>query len=305
MNFYFRLQVFRMLRLFDGVAIPPIVGLLLALVGFVGFSEYLYHSVSAAGWVLFALGLSALSTLGRKQRLDFLKQVFDSVRLRRVRTVENLLLSFPFLCVLAVKGDWIPLAALILTSVLFALIEMPVYVRRAIPTPFKRMPYEFIAGFRRGFWSLGLAVFFLVKAIQVENPYLGLFAVAIGFLASLSFYLKPEQPFFIWIYQSGFNRFMRRKIFLGMLGASVLTVPVNAAYLVCFPDQIWLALGLQVLGWLMMVFIVAAKYAAFPGEMNLPQAVMLAISLWFPPALLFTVPYLYKQAQDKISMLTE
>jgi hypothetical protein len=47
--------------------------------------------------------------------------------------------------------------------------------------------------------------------------------------------------------------------------------------------------------------IILAKYAAFPHQVNLPQFVILAVSVWFPPLLIAVIPFFYRQSVKRLN----
>jgi hypothetical protein len=46
--------------------------------------------------------------------------------------------------------------------------------------------------------------------------------------------------------------------------------------------------------------IIFAKYAAYPDEMNIPEGIIIAISVAFPPFVFVFAPYFYIKALKKL-----
>ena len=65
----------------------------------------------------------------------------------------------------------------------------------------------------------------------------------------------------------------------------------------------WILLLLVFTGISFLIVIILAKYAAFPNEIQLPQAIVLAACVWFPPLLLLTIPYFYIHAVQRLNRL--
>jgi hypothetical protein len=49
--------------------------------------------------------------------------------------------------------------------------------------------------------------------------------------------------------------------------------------------------------------VILAKYSAYPGEMNLPEGMIIAISIYFPPLLLAIIPFFYTKSIRKLKYI--
>jgi hypothetical protein len=54
------------------------------------------------------------------------------------------------------------------------------------------------------------------------------------------------------------------------------------------------------IGFILIITVILAKYAAYPSEMNLPEGIVIALGLSFPPMLLIFAPYFYFKAIQKL-----
>ena len=64
-----------------------------------------------------------------------------------------------------------------------------------------------------------------------------------------------------------------------------------------------LTLIAALIGFAFLMLIILAKYAAYPAEMNLPEGIMIALCLIFPPLLLGLIPFFYRKAVNKLTFL--
>lgn len=300
MIFYFILQFRRIQRALLETGIRPVFGFPLILAAFIALSVYLFYKTEFARWIYTAIAASVLLRLGESGRVDSLKSLFPRRQYFAVRLLENSLAALPFLCFLLFKQQYPAAAALGVGSVLLAGVRFRQLSGFAIPTPFRKFPFEFPTGFRKSAWLFALAFFLLFKAIQVGNPNLGLVALALSFLVCMSFYIKPEDVFFVWIFAANSRVFLRKKIVGALICSSLLSFPVFAALAIAFTDHFAALLGIQFAGYVFLVTVVLAKYSAYPREMSLPQALFLGMSLWFPPFLFVVIPLFYKQSVKQL-----
>ncbi|MCC7244692.1 MAG: hypothetical protein IT269_03355 [Saprospiraceae bacterium] len=272
---------------------------------FAALSGLLFYKVPAAyaGWVYAVLALSFVLKLSERERSDFLKNTFTESAFRRIRLTENALAGLPFALVLVLTGHWLPVLAFMLTVVVLALVRMNQGGQWVVPTPYFHWPFEFIVGFRRSVMIMALAGFLVYKTFETGNAGLGYFAQILLFFTFFTYYLKPESRFFVWLYSQKTDAFLRHKIWLSVLCASVLTMPLALVLGMWATENWWIPLAIQVMGYLFLSAIVLAKYAAFPGEITLPQVILLALCFTFPPLILLVIWMFWKQARRQIKPL--
>ena len=97
------------------------------------------------------------------------------------------------------------------------------------------------------------------------------------------------------------RRFCWIKLKIALLYSTLLALPILFSLGYFFPEKIKLLLAFQGLGYIYLCTIVLAKYAAFPRAMNLPETIFIVASVFFPPFLLFTIPFFTKKAIKKLS----
>ncbi|MCB0641952.1 MAG: hypothetical protein KDC44_09950 [Phaeodactylibacter sp.] len=305
MNYYLRLQFIRLQRRLRSLGVHPLVALILGPLLFVGLSKVLFYKLEAAGWVYALLAVSLVLKLSERGRNDLLNSLYESRKYRLLRVVENSLVALPFQILLLLEGE--PLIAGLLSgaALLLAFYRLrPMWGRRLL-TPFKKYPFEFIVGFRQWFWLLGIAYFLQLKAVQVDNYNLGLFGMGLLFLTSMLFYQKPENDYFVWIYRGGVTDFLKKKFAAMAICLSILTVLALAVLLLFFFDRWLTSVLIYALGYLFVASMILAKYSAFPYEMNVPQGIFYAISLFFPPFLLLAIWIFYKQSKERLKPILE
>jgi hypothetical protein len=63
--------------------------------------------------------------------------------------------------------------------------------------------------------------------------------------------------------------------------------------------------GFQVLGYCYLLTVILAKYSTFPRKINLPQGILLAMSLAMPLLLLIVVPFFYIESNRRLKEILE
>src|SRR5690606_13828587 len=89
---------------------------------------------------------------------------------------------------------------LLIFSVILAAFSHQTNFNVSIPTPFSKKPFEFSTDFRKSFFIFPFIYALTVIAINVDNLNLGIFSMLLIFLTSLSYYIKPEQDYFVWVH---------------------------------------------------------------------------------------------------------
>lgn len=299
MKDYFILQFTLLSRYFSDARIHPFLGWggILALI-FVG-SFFIFQRTEYASYILVIIVFGIFFRLADEARVGFLKQVFGIPKFYVLRCTENLLTSIPFLFVLIYKLAF--LEALLILAGVFLVVSSKSKIRFTLPTPFYNYPFEFTVGFRKTFFLFPLVYALMVVSIWVGNANLGLASVVGCFLIILTFYHKPEDEYYVWVYSKSPSKFLLEKQVVGLVYSLILTTPMVISLLYFFPDLLWkMLVGLLVCVVFLITFIFA-KYTAYPHEMNLPEGILLAFGLTFPPLLLVMIPYFYYRSVRRLS----
>jgi len=303
MKEYFELQYRMINRRFKDAGIEPLLAYLILTVGFVALSIYLFHKTEFAQYVYMLFALTLIGNLSESRRTEFLKVCFGTIKLKKIRVTENLVCLLPFLIFLLSKRFFVSALLLCVLTTIFALVSFRATIHSTLWTPFSKGPFEFTSGYRNTFYLLFLAYTLTVIAVYVNNFNLGLFSMIIVILSTLSYYTKPENEYYVWIYNVNAKKFLINKIKLALLFSTSLALPIAIILAVFFDGNIGLLLLFFIVGWAFLISVIVTKYSAYPNEMNITQGILLALCIWFPPILVVLIPYLFKKAENRLSSL--
>jgi hypothetical protein len=73
--------------------------------------------------------------------------------------------------------------------------------------------------------------------------------------------------------------------------------------MVSYPAYAHITLAFTALGFVFIGTVILAKYSAYPGPMNLPEAILLLLCVYLPPLLLIMIPFFYKKAMNNLRRL--
>jgi hypothetical protein len=275
------------------------------LVAFLLISAYIFQKTEFAKYIVLLTSLSLLSKLSESNRTDFLIATFGDRLKNKIRILENGLVSIPFVMVLIYQNALLEAALLCTISILFAVFSFKTNINFTLPTPFSKRPFEFLVGFRKTFYLFPLAYLLTFIAIQVGNFNLGIFSMLLIFGTVLSYFAKPEQAYYVWVHAYTPKKFLIHKIATATQYTSILVAPVLVGLLMFYPNEYHIVLLFFLIGLLFVWTIILAKYSAYPNEMSLPEGMLLAFSVYFPPMLLVMIPFFYKKSIYKLKMLLD
>ncbi len=303
MKAYFELQYKMTNRWFKDAGFEPMLAYFILTIVFVGISIYLFFKTEFAVYIYLFSAISLIGKLSETKRTEFLKISFGDNKLRKIRIAENLICTIPFIAFLFFKQlYWYALLLLIIVLVL-ALVHFRSTLNFTLWTPFSKRPFEFTTGFRNTFFLFLAAYALTIIGIAVNNFNLGVFAMLSVFAVTLSYYSKPENEYFVWIYNFSPRQFLLHKIMTALRFSALLAMPIAIALAIFFYKSILLLLLFYIIGWAFLTAMIVSKYAAYPDEMNLPQGIILALSLWFPPILIVLIPYLFRKSENQLNSL--
>lgn len=296
MYHYFQLQATMANRHMREFGLPPAVGYLLGTLLFFGCSIFLFFRTALADYIYLLVGWSTLASLSASRRNDFLKICFPKSQYQLVRITENALVALPFTLVfLWFECYWQGLGFAAIAALL-AIINIRSQFNFAMPTPFSKWPYEFTTGFRSTFLMFFLAYFITYQAVAANNSSLGIFALLLVSLVATTFYSMPEPLLFVWVYAASPKAFLWKKIKIALVYLTISCLPIMLTIGIFYPGEIWKLAGVLVVGYCYLSIMILAKYSAFPHQLNLPQSILLGISMAFPPFLLGAIPFFYTKA---------
>jgi hypothetical protein len=303
MGEYFLLQVRLFNRWLSELGIPSWLGYVLISAGFPLLLGFLFTKSRYAGYLAAIFIIGILIRLSEKRRTEFLSVLFGDSKARTVRMIENYMISLPLAVVLIYYHDYIPAVILFILSPLLTISFKAIRTNFAIPTPFSNRPFEFTIGFRNTFLLIAGAYILTIIALSANNYNLGIFSLLFLFLVAMTYYLKPEQEFYIWIFSDTPFRFLVGKVKAATIYSVLLVLPVVFLLLIFFPEDARLTLFFLFMGMAFLWTVILAKYAAYPREINLPEFTFIAVCVYFPPLLLALLPYFYMKSVKKLSLL--
>lgn len=281
----------------------PLSGFILAVAAFVLISVYAFQKTGFAAYLALLVCISFFFKLSEKNRTDFLHITFGDKKKKQIRIIENIAVAIPFLAILLFNHSFYESAFLLLSAVVSAAFSFQTGFNAAIPTPFSKRPFEFATGFRNTFFIFPAAYILTLIAVRVGNFYLGIFSMLLIFLTSLGFYTRLENEYYIWVHSDRPALFLLKKIRIATLHILLLDAPVLLCLLFYYPGESWQVLAFFTIGMLFLWTIILAKYSAYPRTMNLPESLLIAFCLYFPPLLLALLPYFYFRSVNKLKVI--
>jgi hypothetical protein len=302
---YFTLQLSMLKKQLFDFGVNPSIGFIVILSVFYVCSIYLFTKTAYASYLYILIAIGMVLKNSEVNRTDFLKFTFTRKDYFKIRILENLLTVLPFIIFLCFKKEAYSILLLLALSVVIALLNTPKQIAFTLPTPFYKKPFEFIVGFRMYWGILLIAYFIATMSIMYQNFNLGIFSLLLIYLVCLSFYNNPENEFYVWVHKLNVTSFLIDKITTAIIFSTLLSLPITIALLFFFTTNSNIIIGFQALGYCYLLTIILAKYAAYPQKINLPQGILLAVSLTMPPLLLIVAPYFYIQSNKKLKAILE
>lgn len=299
---YFQLQ-FRMVnRTLRDAGILPIFAYPIFLAGFIAVSVYLFGKIEFAEYFYLFIACFFVFKLSEERRNDFLKTCFGD-GFRKIRIVENLIISLPFAIFLCFEGFFISAIVLFTLAILLVFAEFRGTLNFTVPTPFYKKPFEFTVGFRKTFYLFLAAYLLTLKAVSVNNFNLGIILLMFGFVIIMNFYAKPENEFYVWSYSLNARQFLFEKLKTALLFSTVLSLPTVLILGISFSQNIHILLLFLAFGYISLMAMIVTKYSAYPQEINLNQGFLLAIGIISPPLLIVMIPYFFMRSTKRLRHL--
>lgn len=283
--------------------LPPLVGYVLMAIGFVALSFLMFMKLEMAAYVYGALAIGMVGSLSESKRNDFLKNVYSTIRYRKIRSWENLIVALPFSMYLAFEQAYFISLIVLVLALILAIFQFKQEWDYALPSPFSKAPFEFLIGFRRYFWAYLILWFLVVMGISVGNFNLGVFALLLIFVIAIVYYSKPEETFFVWMYSLSPKAFLWYKIKMAAWHSMILGLPMAVTLAMIYPEKWWIIVFILLIGYSYLVSIILGKYAAFPKPMSVPEGLILMFGVWLPPLLILVIPYFYGKAVKSLSII--
>lgn len=270
---------------------------------FFGLSVILFNKVGYAEYIYTAFALTIVGGLSEMRRNDFLGLCFGQGQLRKVRVAENILASVPFFAFLLYKQMFLPAILLLTGTMILAVLKFKTSSNFALWTPFSKRPFEFSEGFRNTYYLILPAYCLAFAGVAVGNFNLCVFAILLVFAVTLSYYIKQENEYYVWVYNLNVKQFLFGKLRTALLLSFFLTFPIAFLTAVVFPSHIGILLLLFLAGWAFLVYMILSKYAVYPSELSVAHVVLSALCLLFPFLLILLIPYFFDKSQNRLSSL--
>ncbi len=301
MKEYFQLHFKLINRRIIDFGLPLLIGYALLALVFILGSSYLFLITEFAAYIYGLMALGLVSRLSIAKRNDFIKSIFSTSYFIKIRMLENLIYTIPFILFLVFKEAFIIALLLFVFSLLLVIINFNVNLNFTIPTPFGKKPFEFLVGFRKTFFMFPVAYLICYAAIAVNNFNLGIFSLILIGIVCLSYYLKPEHEYFVWSFNLSPKVFLIEKIKTCLLFFTLLCVPILLALSIFFFQEIEILIAFYLISCAFLVTIILAKYSAYPNEMSIPHGVLIALGFMFPPILIGLIPYFYLKSKIQLT----
>jgi len=303
MKEYFHLQFKMSNRKLTEFGLPPFLAYTILATGFVGLSFYLFSKTEFAEYFYILVAFGLLTKLTDKKRNEFLKSCFIENSFTKLRLLENFTVILPFVLFLAYQKSVVFIPILLALATILTFVNFSSTFNLTIPTPFYKKPFEFVVGFRNTFFIFPIAYFLTYISISVGNFNLGVFSMLLVFLISLSYYSKLENEYYIWSFSLSPKHFLTEKIKTGLFYTTLSILPILILLSIYFLAEIETLLTFLVLSYAYLITIILTKYSVYPNEINIPQGVLIAVSLIFPPILVGVVPYFYLQSKKRLNAI--
>ena len=59
----------------------------------------------------------------------------------------------------------------------------------------------------------------------------------------------------------------------------------------------------SLIGFAFLWTVILAKYSAYPNEINIPEGILFALCIYFPPLLIALIPFFYVKSIKKLNLL--
>ncbi|MBW7868827.1 MAG: ABC transporter permease [Brumimicrobium sp.] len=305
MKEYLNLQIKLTGRKFREIGIHPILAIVILSSLLIALTIYLFEKTEFAPYIIALLAILFTTRLSEIKRIEFLKLIFKAKQYTKVRIMENLIISAPFLIILLFYRSYFAVLIVLALALILALKNIKTTYHFTIPTPYFKNPFEFLTGFRRTFYLIPLAYILAIISISVNNFNLGVFSFLLAFIIYFSYYFKPEDEYYVWSFNLSTKSFLLSKIKIALLQASYFVLPLVLVISFFYLSEIWTILLFLVIGYAFLIFFILAKYSTYPDEIGIIQGIILVLCIFFPPILLVIIPVLFSQSQKRLNYLLQ
>jgi hypothetical protein len=221
---YFKIQYQIFNRKMEDFGIKPIWAILILTLAFIVISSYLFNYYSFIGYIYTSLAIISTIPLSNIQRNEFMMTCFNRTKYLKIRTIENIIYSSPFILFLIYKKLYLISILTLFASVIMACLKIKNLHNFSFKTPFSHHPFEFPIGFRKSLILISLAYVLSIISVIENNFNLGTFALIMIYCICFSFYANVENEYYIWIFNTTSPKFLIEKIKMSFIFSQLLAM---------------------------------------------------------------------------------
>ena len=253
-----------------------------------------------SSWILVALVSFAFQNNNSAIHQEFLITNIGKFKIGLIRQIRNVLLASPFIISLIYYDRTMHALSLLALALVGIYVNVPKFKTIVIPTPYRNYPFEFIVGFRRFFWVWFLLIPIVYVSKVYQNDALTLFIYAVIMLIHLQFYNNQEPTWYIWNEAKSPSEFLVNKMRIGLI-CNLISFTIPTLLLLLALSDSWIILvSMWGFSFVLCAFSILNKYAFIPQQLPALQGLIFALNIVFPPLLLFSIPYLFKKAEQNL-----
>ena len=235
---YWELQYRRLQRMSQKFGLQLSMSLILAVCGAIGILRYIQLHFGKASWIIVTVTLLGNWRIARPSRKIWMMPHYTALQLQIISLVEHALVGFLPVLILIVWANYFATAVLLTIIALLITYGRPVGRLSAMPTPFKRKPFECPAGFRKYGWLLLIVYCITWQGTSAGNVTLVRFAVVgLGLLVS-SFYADPPAVELVRIFNRSSKHYLLEKMQTASYAYLLFIVPPMFALICIWPSLI-------------------------------------------------------------------
>lgn len=303
MKYYLNLQFKLWSRQIQETGVPIPLAVLI-LIGLLVLLNYLFTVYPIyAPYVIALIGLQASGFLSHHDRNEFLKISFSSQEYYKIRTIENLLFASPFLILLMIHTEFIVATVFLTLSVLMLFLKVKAFNQKAIPTPFKKKPFEFIIGFRNNWTTLIILYILFCIGLSFDNFNLGLVCMALAGFSQIRNYDLTESELYVWNYSMEPREFLWFKLKRACVQLITIVFPMVLALIILYPSYFIFSICVLVICCIGISFFITIKYAVFPRAIQIPEYLLFCIGIVLLPLAFFLFPYYFNKASQNLKSI--
>lgn len=303
MKAYFTLQFKRLKHSLSLGGLHPLVGFLLIASGaFLGIF-LLYSKFTQAPFLLLIVAVLFLQPLQDSNKRLFLEALFSKKRTLTLLWIENSFIVLPLFVAFFYYQNWLQIPILLLLNGLIIFTATSKQNRPILPRFFPKHSILFTVGFRKLWWGIPLAVLFVGISYFAHNYSLAIGTFVLNFLILLPLFSNPEHESYVWNFALTRKAFLQLQLKSNAQQVAFLSVVPTAALLITFPAQWWISLLILLVFLLFTLLLTVIKYAVYPNEISIQEAVILAFSLSVFLILPLVFWWYYRKALQQITLL--